>query len=151
MQKPSIDERAIAQTGIDPIAMPARPRRARNAFLAEAPATRIRRILMLADHFRTVAAPGLDPARQLELLRTLLPLAREMLGDEAARGADWLREARLVAERTRCARDLERLMHALAAGRSTSREELCHAMDALIMQCMLVDEGVAQAREAAAP
>jgi hypothetical protein len=130
-----------------------RPRLARRArqradLLSDSPSAKVQRMLVLAERFRALASLRADPARLIDILRSIGLLARETFGTGVS--LDW--SARTVVhmapEQQRCVGDLERLMQGLAYGSPEAWSGLGHAMDALLIQCMLFE---APAGDAAAP
>ena len=130
-----------------------RGRRTRNRadLLSDSPAAKIQRMLVLAERFRALATLKSDPARLADVLRNIIPLVRETFGSDPS--LDWT--ARMVVQmapdQQRCLRDLERLLQGLAYGSPDAWRGLGHAMDALLIQCLLFDSPASEEPAAANP
>jgi hypothetical protein len=113
--------------------------RARLDLTSDSPLARIQCLLVLAERFRSLAVPSADPARLVDLLRNIISLTRNVFGDDFS--SDWNVRAvvRLTPDQLRCVRDLERLLQGLAHDSPEARRGLNHAMDALLIQCLLLD------------
>jgi hypothetical protein len=112
--------------------------RARLDLTSDSPAARIQRLLVLADRFRSSAVPSSDPIRLADLLRNIISLTRNVFGDDFSSAWNARAVVRLTPDQLRCVRDLERLLQGLAHDSPEARRGLNHAMDALLIQCVLL-------------
>lgn len=113
--------------------------RVRLDLTSDSPEARIQCLLVLADRFRSLAVPSSDPLRLVDLLRNIIALTRHVFGDDFS--SNWSARAvvRLTPDQLRCVRDLERLLQGLACDSPEAWRGLNHAMDALLIQCLLLD------------
>lgn len=119
--------------------------------VSDSPAARIQRLLVLAGRFRSSVALRSDPARQVDLLRRIISLARETFGTRLPR--DWAARTtvQMAPDQLQCLRDLERLLQGLAHGSPDAWRGLGHAMDALLIQCLLFDTAASETTELTDP
>ena len=115
-----------------------RPRQ-RVDITADSPSARVQRILVLADRFRAVAVLKADPVRLVDLLRSIISLSRETFGTEFSRERGVRTAIQMRPDQLRCVRDLERLLQGLAYGSPEAWRGLGHAMDGLLIQCLLFE------------
>ena len=115
-----------------------RPRK-RLDLVSDSPAARVQRMLVLVERFRALSVLRSDPVRLVDLLRGIVSLARETFGTGLSR--DWTARTvvQMTPEQQRCLRDLERLLQGLAYGSPDAWRGLGHAMDALLIQCLLFE------------
>ena len=128
-----------ASPGVSQDADFVRRTRQRVDLVSDSPAARIQRLLVLADRFRSLAVLKSDPVRLVDLLRSIISLARETFATDFARDWDARAVIHVASDQVQCVRDLERLLQGLAHGSPEARRSLAHAMDALLIQCMLFD------------
>ncbi len=115
----------------------------RRANASKVPGMQVRRILVLAERFRALCALKSDPVLLADLLRGLIACSRETFGTEAAGELDEQR-----AEQIKCLHDLELLVQGLVRGAPESSRGLAHAMDALLIQCVVFQAGASDAPRA---
>ena len=113
--------------------------RARVDITMDSPAARVQRLLVLADRFRAMSRLRSDPAGLADLLRKIIALTRNVLGVDVVR--DWNARAgiQMRPDQAQCVRDLERLLQGLSRGSPEASRGLAHAMDALLIQCFLLE------------
>jgi hypothetical protein len=101
-------------------------------------------MLVLAERFRALVALKTDPSRLVDLLRHIISMARETFGTDPS--LDWAARAvlRMAPEQQHCVRDLERVLQGLVHGAPEAWRDLGHAMDALLIQCMLFETPASQ-------
>jgi hypothetical protein len=131
-----------AASAVSPEAAP-QPRGGRRArkrldLISDSPAARVQRMLVLVERFRALSVLRSDPVRLVDLLRGIISIARETFGTELSR--DWTARTvvQMAPDQQRCLRDLERLLQGLAYGSPDAWRGLGHAMDALLIQCLLL-------------
>ncbi len=107
----------------------------------------LRRILVLAERFNALCSLRSDPRRLIDLLGSLIASARGSFAAIAEARSPGQRTATLTNDQARCLKDLEALMRGLMLGAPEASRGLGHAMDALLIQCVLLEE--AEARSAA--
>ena len=107
----------------------------------------LRRILVLAERFKALCSLRSDPRRLIDLLGSLIASARGSFIAIAEARNPGQRAATLTGDQARCLKDLEGLMRGLMLGAPEASRGLGHAMDALLIQCVLLEE--AEARNAA--
>lgn len=118
-----------------------RSSRRRLVLASDAPAMQVRRILVLVARFQALCALKSDPARLCDLLRRLIACAREtFIGEVTMPGAAG-RGGRASPEQLQCLDDLELLMHAMIRHVPGASRELSHALDGLVVQCVLFEAG----------
>ena len=125
--------------------------RQRADLLSDTRAAKVQRMLVLAERFRSLAALKSDPGRLIELLRNIVTLARDVFGaglatDRAARTV-----AQMPPDQQQCLRELERVLQGLAHGTPDAWRGLGHAMDGLLIQCLLFDSPASEEPAAANP
>jgi len=113
---------------------------------ARLPAMQVRRIIVLAERFQELCALRSDPMRLIDLLRSLVACSREAFMGESFVAGDAHRKIRPSPDQVKCVEDLELLMQGLIRGAPGASRGLAHAMDALLMECVVFE---AVAREAA--
>jgi len=113
-------------------------------FGSKPPALQIRRILVLANRFQAMCALKSDPQRLVDLLRTLLSCCRETFGGETGRRSKGPATGRPSAEQAQCMKDLEVLLQGLIRGYPEASRGLAHAMDGLLIQCVVFDATAGQ-------
>jgi hypothetical protein len=118
--------------------------RQRADLLSDSPAAKVQRMLVLAERFRALVALKSDPLRLVDLLRHIISLARETFGTDPS--LDWAARTvlRMVPEQKHCVRDLEHVLQRLVHGAPDAWRDLGHAMDALLIQCMLFEAPTGQ-------
>jgi len=124
-----------------------RPRPRMN-IAAQIPAMQVRRIIVLAERFQELCRLRTDPLRLIDLLRSLIICSREAFlgGLQGPRGVR--RTGRASADQVRCLEDLELLLQGLMRGAPGASRGLGHAMDALLIQCVIFEaEGMMAAAE----
>jgi hypothetical protein len=99
----------------------------------------LRRILVLAERFQALCALKSDPARLIDLLRSLIACSREIFEGDAHKHAVGRELCPPTADQTRCLVDLELLMQGLVHGTPQASRGLAHAMDALLIQCVVFE------------
>ena len=113
---------------------------------APVPEMQVRRILVLATRFQSLCALKSDPARLVDLLRSLIACSREAFMAESFVAGDAHRKRRPTPDQVKCVEDLELLLQGLVRGALEASRGLAHAMDALLIQCVVFDSA---AREVA--
>ena len=127
-----------------------RPRQ-RVDITTDSPSARVQRMLVLADRFRAVAVLKADPVRLVDLLRSIITLARETFGSEFPSDRGVRRSTKMRPDQLRCVRDLELLLQDLAYGSPEAWRGLGHAMDGLLIQCLLFEVPKSAAAELTEP
>lgn len=127
-----------------------RRRRTGASLIQESPAARLRRILVLVERFNAMASPGTDPARLIESLRNIIALACEAFEGDPAASVGGRRVKAMSAEQRQCILTLEKLSRGLPLGLPEAWRELDHAMDPLLVECVLLDAALAASRRKAA-
>ena len=127
-----VPERAVASPARDP---------------SSAGGVQLRRILVLAERFKALCSLRSDPRRLIDLLGSLIASARGSFTAIAEARGPGQRTTTLTSDQARCLKDLEALMRGLMLGAPEASRGLAHAMDALLIQCVLLEE--AEARNAA--
>jgi hypothetical protein len=96
----------------------------------------LRPIFLLVEEFRIQCRLGVEPHRLGAVLNATIRFARHglTLAEEASRF-----DPSLVAGNERCLHDLDLLLRSLLDNDPPPRPELLHAMDALIVQLVLID------------
>ncbi len=119
--------------------------------VSDSPAARVQRLLVLAERFRSLVVLRSDSLPLVELLRRIISLARETFGTRLPR--DWAARTAVQMEpdQVHCLRDLERLLQGLAHGSPDAWRGLGHAMDALLIQCLLFDTAASKTTELTEP
>jgi hypothetical protein len=109
----------------------------------------VRRILVLAERFKSLCALKSDPLRLVDLLGSVIASSRESFGLAAGHRPGAPHAAELSTDQSRCLKDLEILRHGLMLGAPEASRGLGHAMDALLIQCVLLEDasGRSQAPE----
>jgi hypothetical protein len=113
--------------------------RARVDMTMDSRTAKVQRLLVFADRFRVMSQLRSDPAALADLLRHIIGLCHDVLGVNMAR--DWNARAgiQMGPDQAQCVRDLERLLQGLSRGVPESLRGLAHAMDALLIQCLLLE------------
>jgi len=105
---------------------------------------RVRHAMYCVEEFRVQCALRAQPHRLVEALGAVLDSGRAAFGAagvlRALRSAPTHRADAI--EEEACLHELEQLAVALRTGCAPPRHELAHAMDALIIRCILLDAGV---------
>jgi hypothetical protein len=116
---------------------------------AQVPAMQVRRIIVLAERFQELCRLRTDPMRLIDLLRSLIVCTREAFvgGMPGRRGGR--RTGLPSADQVKCVDDLELLMHGLIRGLPGASRGLAHAMDALLIQCVIFEADASSARDKA--
>ena len=117
-----------------------RGRRMANA--SRVPEMQLRRVLVLAERFQALCTLKSDPARLIELLRSLIACSREIFVGDARDRAGGRETYPPTADQMRCLVDLELLMQGLVHGTPQASRGLAHAMDALLIQCVVFEAAV---------
>jgi len=117
--------------------------RLRADLVSDSPAARVQRMLVLAERFRSLAVLRSDPGRLVDLLRSIIAVARETFGT----GLSARTAVQMEPDQVRCLRDLERLLQGLAHGAPDAWRGLGHAMDGLLIQCLLFDASDSETAE----
>jgi len=125
---------------------PGRRRRPRMNVASRLPAMQVRRIIVLAERFQELCALRADPMRLVDLLRSLIACSREAFMAESVVAGDAHRKRRPTPDQVKCVEDLELLLQGLVRGALEASRGLAHAMDALLIQCVVFDSA---AREVA--
>ena len=125
--------------------------RPRADLVSNSPAARIQRMLVLAERFRSLALLRSDPGRLVDVLRNIISLAHQTFDMGASSGRTTPPVVRMAPDQVYCLRELERLLQGLAHGSPVASRNLGHAMDGLLIQCMLLDSTGSQATELANP
>jgi hypothetical protein len=124
---------------VAPGAPAVRRTRLRVDLLSDSRAAKVQRMLVLAERFRALVSMRSDPARLVDLLRGIIALARDTFGTEVS--LDWAARTvvQMAPDQQQCLRDLERLLQGLVHGSPDAWRGLGHAMDGLLIQCLLFD------------
>ena len=117
--------------------------RRRRGSASKVPRVQVRRILVLAERFRALCALKSDPALLADLLRGLIACSRETFGTEAAGALEGQRP-----DQVKCLHDLELLVQGLVRGAPEASRGLAHALDALLIQCVVFEAGASDAARA---
>jgi hypothetical protein len=112
--------------------------------LADSPTAKVQRMLVLAERFRALVILRSDPVRLVDLLRHIISLARETFGTDPSLDRAARTVMRMAPDQQHCVRDLERVLLGLAHGAPEAWRDLGHAMDALLIQCMLFEASARQ-------
>jgi hypothetical protein len=99
----------------------------------------VRRIIVLAERFKSLCVLKSDPLRLVDLLASVIASSRECFAVAATGRVDAPHGPELASEQARCLKDLEILMHGLMLGAPEASRGLGHAMDALLIQCVLLE------------
>lgn len=113
--------------------------RRRMATASRVPEMQLRRILVLAERFQSLCALKSDPARLIDLLRSLIACSREVFVGDARERAAGGELCPPTADQARCLVDLELLVQGLVHGTPQASRGLAHAMDALLIQCVVFE------------
>ena len=106
----------------------------------------MRRILVLVRRFQALCALRSDPQRLAELLRTVIACCRETFDAGTGRRAPGRAKGGPSEEQARCVKELEVLLQGLKGGSPEASSGLAHAMDALLIQCVVFDAGTTAER-----
>jgi hypothetical protein len=120
-------------------AVAGRRTRQRVDLLSDSRAAKVQRMLVLAERFRALVSMKSDATRLVDLLRNIITQARNTFGTELS--FDWAARTvvQMAPDQQQCLRDLERLLQGLAHGSPDAWRGLDHAMDGLLIQCMLFE------------
>jgi hypothetical protein len=115
------------------------------------PAMQVRRIIVLAERFQELCRLRTDPVRLVELLRSLIVCTREAFvggtpGRRGRRGTGFP-----SVDQLRCLDDLELLLQGLMRGAPSASRGLAHAMDSLLIQCVIFEAAASDASDKADP
>ncbi|MGN6525767.1 MAG: hypothetical protein ACTHL8_05215 [Burkholderiaceae bacterium] len=108
-------------------------------------ALQLRRVLVLVDEFHSLCAQKPNLPRLAEFLKIVIARARDAFGATSGRGRDGFAAGALTADQARCLSDLELLQQGMLHSSPEASRGLAHAMDALLIQCVLLDAAVAGA------
>jgi hypothetical protein len=111
----------------------------------------VRRIIVHAERFKSVCELKSDPLHLVDLLGSVISNSRECFAVAVAGRSDASRSAGLTSDQARCLKDLEILMHGLMLGAPEASRGLDHAMDALLIQCVLLEDGSSRSDARDAP
>lgn len=115
----------------------------------QVPALQVRRIIVLAERFQELSRLRTDPMRLIDLLRNLIVCTREAFVGGMPGRSGGRRTGVPSADQARCLDDLELLMNGLMRGLPGASRGLGHAMDALLIQCVIFEADARSARDAA--
>jgi hypothetical protein len=121
------------------------------AGLAQDSGKQVRRILVLANRFNSLCGLKSDPGRLVELLQSVIACCRGSFSAEARSWPEALDRDNPGGEQARCLDDLETLMLGLMRGAPEASRGLGHAMDALLIQCVVLDAAASRGAEQAPP
>ena len=103
-------------------------------------AVRLRRTLVLAERFNSLCALKSDPRQLIDLLGSVIVNARDSFAAVAGARHESLATEAPTNDQARCLQDLESLLRGLSQGAPEASRGLRHAMDALLIQCVLIEE-----------
>ncbi len=126
-------------------ATPGRRGRPRLNVASRLPAMQVRRIIVLAERFQELCALRSDPMRLIDLLRSLVACSRDAFMGELLTAVDASGKRRPSPDQAKCVEDLELLMQGLIRGAPGASRGLAHAMDALLIQCVLFEAAASDA------